>query len=123
MEFTVVALAQDTVKHWQDSLQVRIGTMATFASKDFQPFWAVMNQYGTIIDRKQDFSTNLYVSNQHLLTKHPPDSGKNYYPLILSYTADIYNHNHFEDFTLVEGNVKLAYRGWEIRAGRYRETI
>jgi hypothetical protein len=123
MEFTVVALAQDTVKHWQDSMQVRVGTMATFASKDFQPFWMVMNQYGTIIDRKQDFSTNLYVSNQHLLTKHPTDSGKNYYPLILSYTADIYNHNHFEDFTLVEGNVKLAYRGWQIRAGRYREII
>ncbi|HWV74263.1 MAG TPA: capsule assembly Wzi family protein, partial [Pseudosphingobacterium sp.] len=108
------ALAQNSVKYWQDSLKLSVGTMATVASKDFLPFWLVANKYGTIKDRKDDLSTNVYIHNEHRFVKNR---------LKLSYTMDVYSHNHFSDFTLVEGNVKLNYKGWAIRGGRYREII
>jgi len=109
-----LVLGQDSVRHWQDSLKLSVGTMATVASKDFLPFWLVANKYGTIKDRKEDLSTNVYIHNEHSFFKDR---------LKLSYTMDLYSHNHFGDFTLVEGNVKLNYKGWAIRGGRYREII
>jgi len=112
-----IAFAQDSSRRWLDSLSVSIGTYATVASEDFMPFWLIANQYGTIKDRKNDLSTDLYLHNQHIFNRGRNDS------LQLSYTFDVYNNNHFEDFTLVEANTKLRYRGWELRLGRYREII
>lgn len=109
-----LVIAQDSLRHWQDSLKLSVGTMATAASKDFLPFWLVANKFGTIKDRKNDLSTNIYVYNEHAFFKDK---------LKLNYTLDLYNHNHFDDFTLVEGNLKLNYKGWELRGGRYREVI
>jgi len=109
-----LVLGQDSIRHWQDSLKLSVGTLATAASKDFLPFWLVANKYGAIKDRKNDLSTNVYVHNEHGFFNDK---------LRLSYTLDMYNHNHFDDFTLVEGNMKLNYKGWEFRGGRYREII
>lgn len=114
MGFVGLALAQDSVRRWQDSLKLSVSTTATAASKDFLPFWLVANRYGTIKDRKSDVSTNIYLANEHT-TRNQNFS--------ISYTFDLYNNNHFRDFTVVEANVKATYKGWQIRVGRYREII
>lgn len=109
-----IVAAQDSVKRWQDSLRLSVGTVSTAASKDFLPFWLVANRYGTIKDRKNDVSTNIYLYNEHTIGKSS---------LRFNYTVDLYNNNHFNDFTLVEANIKVDYKGWQLRAGRYREVI
>lgn len=109
-----IVAAQDSVKCWQDSLKLSVGTITTVASKDFLPLWLVANRYGTIKDRQSDVSTNVYLANEH--------ASKNG-DFRVNYTLDVYNHNHFEDFTIVEGNVKVNYKGWELRGGRYREVL
>uniref|UniRef100_F4CA91 Capsule assembly Wzi family protein n=1 Tax=Sphingobacterium sp. (strain 21) TaxID=743722 RepID=F4CA91_SPHS2 len=109
-----IVAAQDSVKRWQDSLKFSVGTVGTAASEDFLPFWLVANRYGTMKDRKNDVSTNIYIYNEHAIGKSD---------LQLSYTIDLFNNNHFNDFTLVEANVKVNYKGWQLRGGRYREVI
>lgn len=106
--------AQDSVRRWQDSLRLSVSTVATTASKDFLPFWLIANRYGTIKDRQGDVSTNIYLYNEHTVGKSD---------LQFNYTIDLYNNNHFDDFTLVEANLKINYKGWQLRGGRYREVI
>lgn len=109
-----LVIAQDSIRHWQDSLKLSVSTTATAASKDFLPLWLVANQYGAIKDRKSDVSTNIYLSNEYT------SRNQNFR---ISYTIDVYNNNHFDDLTLVEANMKTSYKGWQFRAGRYREII
>ncbi|WP_134090046.1 capsule assembly Wzi family protein [Olivibacter sp. XZL3] len=115
--------SQELKPAWQDSLKLSIGTVGTAAAKDFQPFWLVANQFGTITDQQWDFSTNVRLANEHVLNYGKWRAGAQRYPFKLSYTFDIYNNNHFKDVNIIEGNLKLNWRGWQFRAGRYREVI
>ena len=48
-----------------DSLQLEVGTVASVASKEYQPLWLIANKFGTISDRKSDISSHLSVANIH----------------------------------------------------------
>lgn len=102
--------------------------MGTIASKDYQPLWLVSNRFGTIVDRKQDLSSHIRVSNRHdfnnrkkaALYVQKPDARKEFY---LSYGLDFYSNNQFKNQFLQESFVKLGYKNWVLRAGRYEEVI
>lgn len=98
-----------------DSLNIRVGTQATIASKEYQPLWLVSNRFGTIADRKSDLSTFIRLDNHHVL-----DPEENFH---LRYGVSLYNNDHFSKVLLEEAYIKGAYRKLELRAGRYEEII
>lgn len=98
-----------------DSLEVRIGTRATIATKDYQPFWLTANKFGTISNRKSDLSTYIRASNAHSF------GGEGDWRL--QYGVSIYNNNHFRRNFFEEAYVKFAFKKLELRAGRYEEII
>lgn len=113
----ILTLINVTRVHAQfaDSLQLKVGTTGTIATKDYQPLWLVSNRFGTISDRKADFSTHVRLSNSHLL-----DEEENFY---IRYGIDLYNNNRFKDVFIQEGFIKAGYKNLEFRAGRYAEII
>lgn len=98
-----------------DSLEVRIGTRATIATKDYQPFWLTTNKFGTISDRKSDVSTYIRATNAHTFGREGDWR--------LQYGVSLYNNNHFRRNFFEEAYVKFAFRKLELRAGRYEEII
>lgn len=96
-----------------DSLEVKVGTTGSIATKDYQPLWLVSNRFGIISDRKADFSTHARISDIHLLNE-------NFY---IRYGLDLYNNNQFKDVFIQEGFLKAGYKKLEFRAGRYEERI
>lgn len=98
-----------------DSLDVRVGTQATLATKEYQPLWLLSNKFGTIADRKSDLSTFLRIGNHHVL-----DAAEHFH---LRYGVGLYNNDRFGKLLLQEAFVKAAYKKLELRAGRYEEII
>ncbi|MGX5818972.1 capsule assembly Wzi family protein [Chitinophaga lutea] len=98
---------------FSDSLQLRVSTTGTVASKDYLPLWLAAKRFGTISDQRSDLSTGLMLRNAHQL-----DANGDWY---LRYGIHAYNNNHFRDFFFEEAFVKAGYRKWELRAGRYEE--
>lgn len=96
-----------------DSLQIKVGTIGTVATKDYQPLWLYSKRFGTIADEKTDLSTYIRLTNKH-------DLGNDYH---ISYGLSLYNNNHFHDLPLEEGYIKAGWRKLEFRAGRYEEII
>jgi hypothetical protein len=111
-----------------DSLKITIGTTGTVAGKNYQPLWLVANRFGTITDQQADLSTHFRFTNLHLIgsshkTDTTRDNKSNYKGASVSYGFDLYNHNHFRTVFVEQGYVKLNYKNWEIRGGRYEEVI
>ncbi|WP_295127592.1 capsule assembly Wzi family protein [uncultured Chitinophaga sp.] len=106
--FSICAHAQ-----FSDSLQIRVGTNGTVATKDYQPLWMGAKRFGTITDQKADASTFIRLTNKHELQ----------HDFYINYGVSLYNNNHFRDVLLEEGYVKAGWRKLEFRAGRYEEII
>jgi hypothetical protein len=114
--FSSIAQAQ-----FADSLKIEVGTTGTYASKEYQPLWLVANKFGTIADRKSDFSTNVRLSNFHWLGSKA-GSDTTHHNFYINYGLSVFNNQHFSETFVEEGYVKAGYKKWQIRAGRYEET-
>jgi hypothetical protein len=96
-----------------DSLELHAGAVATVAGKDYQPLWLLSNHFGTISDRKGDASIHVGFSNRQVWQDK----------FYVKYGLDVYNNDHFGSTFIEQGYVKVGYKNWEIRAGRYEEII
>ncbi|MFI5130099.1 MAG: capsule assembly Wzi family protein, partial [Chitinophagales bacterium] len=108
-----------------DSLQATGGLYYRFSSKDHLPFWLISNQFGTVADQKNDLTSFVRVANKHIIASHEYQTENGLYDyndLTLSYGVSIYNNNHFKSTFPEEGYVKLEYKNWSLRAGRFEET-
>ena len=64
-------------------------------------------------------------SNKHVLaeTEYQDEKGLyDYNDLSFSYGLSLYNNNHFRSTIIEEGYVKLEYKNWSLRAGRFEEN-
>lgn len=117
---TIVTKAQ-----FFDSLQARAGFKALFSSKNYQPLWLVANRYGTVADRKSDLSSFIRITDKHVLAQQEYQNDRGFYDyndINLYYGLSIYNNNHLRSTIIEEGYVKLEYKNWSLRAGRFEET-
>ncbi|MEQ9441774.1 MAG: capsule assembly Wzi family protein [Cyclobacteriaceae bacterium] len=110
-----------------DSAQVRVGTMLSIASQDYQPLWLVSQRWGTMSDQKFDFTSHLKFHNKHMLGSSDPF--RRYVSKIkrravpaISYGISIYNNQLFKEAFIQEGYVKLQLGNWQLAGGRYQET-
>src|SRR5258706_1228623 len=108
-----------------DSLQAEAGLQYRYSSKDHLPFWLISNQHGTVADRKNDLSSFFRISNRHEIAAHEYQNEHGFYDynnVTLSYGLSVYNNNHFKSTIIEEGYVKVEYKNWSLRAGRFEET-
>ena len=103
-----------------DSLQIEVGTVATYASKENQPLWLIANKFGTIADRKSDLSTHFSISNVHRFSSSKKNE-QTTKPAYISYGVSVYNNNRFNETFLPEAYLKTGYKKLEFRAGRFLE--
>src|SRR5690554_4693750 len=110
---------------FSDSLKVTIGTTATLATKDYQPLWLQSLQFGTITHQQTDLSTNVLLTNVHVVNKKAQNEMMESQPsdFYISYGLDLYNNNHFQQLFTKEAYVKAGYKFWEIRVGQFMEII
>lgn len=111
--FLTVIGAQEAHAQFADSLQLKVGTTGTIATKDYLPLWLVSNRFGVISDRKADLSTHVMFGNKHEINEN----------VYIRYGLDIYNNNQFENVFIQQGFIKAGYKNLEFRAGRYTEII
>jgi hypothetical protein len=108
-----------------DSLQAGAGLEYHLSSKDYLPLWLVSNHYGIVADRKNDLSSFVRISNKNVIAEHEYQNDHGFYDyndLTVSYGLSVYNNNHFKSTIAEEGYVKLEYKNWSLRAGRFEET-
>jgi hypothetical protein len=108
-----------------DSLEAKAGIEYRFSSQSYQPFWLVANKYGTVVDRKNDMVSYVRVSNKHVIAEPEYQNEQGFYdfnPVELSYGLSLYNNNHFKSTLVEQAYVKLEYKKWSLRAGRFEET-
>ncbi|WPP52916.1 capsule assembly Wzi family protein [Catalinimonas niigatensis] len=111
-----------------DSLQLKIGTTATVATRSYQPLWLLAGRYGTIADVQADLSSHIRLTNKHVYHGNSPLYDylrkNNELPnMSLAYGLDLYNHHHFGKMFIQEAYVKFSYNHWQLRAGRYEEIL
>lgn len=111
-----------------DSLQLHIGTTATVATQAYQPLWLVSNRFGTLTDQQADVSTYISLTNRHVYKGGSPvyEYLRKYekIPAVsFAYGLDLYHNRHFQQVFIQEGYMKINYNHWQLRAGRYEETI
>src|SRR5258705_8128409 len=109
----VVLLCCTGLSHAQffDSLEARAGETYRFSPRDYLPFWLISNQYGTVADRKSDFTSFARVSNKNVIGEHEYMNEHGFYDayeISLSYGLSIFNNNHFRSTLIEEGFVKLV---------------
>ncbi len=107
----------------EDSVSIQIGTTLTTASKDFQPLWLVANKFGSIADIKTDAASHFRIANRRTFNKDydVTDPGAISNNAYIDLGIDIYNNEHFSKVLFQEGYVKVGYRNWQIRGGRFKE--
>lgn len=121
LSFLLLIIATQANTQFADSLQVEIGTVATMASKEYQPLWLIANKFGTIADRKSDLSSHFSLSNIHRFNGSKKNDSANK-PFYISYGLSAYNNNHFNETFITEAYLKTGYKKLEFRAGRFLET-
>ena len=120
LSFTTLCKAQ-----FFDSLQAAAGLEYHFSSNNYLPFWLVSNHYGTVADRKNDLSSFVSISDKHVIAEHEYQNDHGFYDyndLTVSYGLNVYNNNHFRSTMIEQGYIKLEYKNWSLRAGRFEET-
>lgn len=111
-----------------DSAKIRVGTIVSVASQDYQPLWLVSNRWGTISDQQVDVATYLTFHDAFALGSWTPIQNygrrlkKRPTPRV-SYGFSLYNNQLFRQTRLQEGYVKLNLGHWQLAAGRYQEVI
>ena len=121
LSFLLLMTTLKVSAQFADSLQLEVGTVASVASREYQPLWLIANKFGTIADRKSDLSSHLSIANIHRFA----GSKKidiTYKPYYISYGASVYNNNHFNETFITEAYLKTGYKKLEFRAGRFLET-
>ncbi len=108
---STMAYAQQT-----DTLKLQVGTMATIASKGYQPLWVVSNRFGLLSDEGADLTTYAGIWNSHTFP-----AGK--HDFRIEYGANIVNNHHFSRVTIQQGYLKARYGALELRGGRFEEVI
>lgn len=112
---------------FDDSLQIKIGTTASIASKDYQPLWLVSNRFGAITDQRYDASTYIGFSNTHVFNarkNHLLDSNNiKHAAYYIKYGVDLIGNNHFKNVFLQEGYIKAGYKNVEIWGGRFKDIL
>jgi hypothetical protein len=107
-----------------DSVSLKTGIEYHLSSQPYQPLWLVANRHGTVVDRQSDLVSFVRFSNKHVLaeTEYQDEKGlDDYNDLSFSYGLSLYNNNHFRSTIIEEGYVKLEYKNWSLRAGRFEE--
>lgn len=111
---------------FSDSLEVSIGTTATFATKSYQPLWIEALQLGTVAQRGADLSSHILLRNSHAFVKRlnvSADKDIAVSDFYLDYGLDLYNNNRFQAIFTKEAYVKAGYKSWQFRAGQFVEII
>lgn len=123
----IVSLLCISVKaQFLDSLSVKAGTLGTVASKNYQPLWITSNRFGVISDQQVDLSTNLSISNKHVFVlKEFVDDELFVHQdkILLGYGLNLINNNHFKNNIAQQAFVKLEYKNWSLRLGRFEEVL
>lgn len=119
---------EDVQAQFLDPMRLKVGTMATVASRDYQPLWLVSNRRSSVADQKADVSTYLTFSNKHAFKQINPRyshlrTKRNYPEFSLSYGVSVFNNQHLQEVFLQEGYVKVNFNHWQLAAGRYKEII
>lgn len=111
-----------------DSATLKVGTIVSVASQDYQPLWLVAQRWGSISDQQMDVTSHVAFHNAHSLSGQPSFRDyvarhENQPSSALSYGISVYNNQLFRQTTLQEGYVKVKLRHWQLAAGRYQEVI
>lgn len=108
-----------------DSLQVKAGTSASIASRDYLPLWLQANQFGTVADRKSDFTTHVSLYNSNRIGNKTTvyDTPGDDHALYLSYGLDAYNNDHLQKTFFEQAFVKAKYRKLTLSMGRFEQII
>jgi len=108
-----------------DSLQVKAGTSASIASRDYLPLWLQANQFGTVADRKSDFTTHvsLYNSNRIGAKTTIYDTPADDKALYLSYGLDAYNNDHLQKTFFEQAFGKARYKNLTLSVGRFEQIV
>ncbi|WP_207432105.1 capsule assembly Wzi family protein [Sabulibacter ruber] len=108
-------------------MKVEGGTSGIIATENHPPFWIEANRFGTVPLKQHDLITHLKIGNTHLFSRKylpPPGSPlSSKAPFHIGYGVDVYNNSHFRDVFLKEAYLKVGYGAWELRGGRYAETV
>jgi len=99
-----------------DSLTVRVGTLGTLASKNFQPLWLESNRFGVISGEGADLATYIGGWNRHTV----PLGRKE---LRIDYGINLVNNRHFNHVIVQQGYLKVRYGVLEFRGGRFEEIL
>ncbi|MFC3198961.1 capsule assembly Wzi family protein [Parapedobacter deserti] len=99
-----------------DSLKIQVGTMASFASKAFQPLWIESNRFGLLSEEGADLATFIGARNSHAFPTGKRD-------IRVEYGANIVNNQHFNRVVIQQGYLKVRYGAFELRGGRYQERL
>jgi len=99
-----------------DTLKLQVGTMATLASKGYQPLWITSNRFGLLSDEGADLATYAGIGNTHTLPTGNHD-------FRIEYGANVVNNNHFNRVIIQQGYLKVRYGALEFRGGRFEEVL
>ena len=95
-----------------DSLRLEVGTIATYATEDYQPLGSLTRRFGMVSDQKYDASSFVKFENTNKL-------GSNF---SVNYGVSLFNNNQFKDVFIQEGFVKFNYKKLHLLAGREETT-
>jgi len=112
----LLARVEKGIAQWTDSLNLRVGILATMASKGFQPLWIESNRFGLLSEEGQDVATYIGGRNTHVFP-----AGKRSFRL--EYGVNVVNNQHFNRVVFQQGYAKVRYGALEFRAGRYEEIL
>ena len=120
----LAAGAQNSPSGFLDSAKLNIGSLATFASQDYQPFWIISNRWGSVVERKADASMYLDFSNSHVIGDRESNTDEmGVDPITLSYGFTGLLNNQFNKGVAQQAYGRLSFRGWEFSAGRIKNQI
>ena len=110
-----------------DSLSVSATVLTTGATRNYQPLWITANKFGVISDKQLDMSSQLNISNKNELFKFgkTPDYApvEEYNAITISYGLNFVNYEHFTKTFAEQAFVKLEYKNWSLRYGRFEEIL
>ena len=108
-----------------DSLQVKAGTSASIASRDYLPLWLQANKFGTVSDQKSDFTTHISITNTNRIGNAPTvyDTESDDKALYLKYGIDAYNNDHLNKTFFEQAYIKARYRKLTLSFGRFEQMI
>ncbi len=114
----ILTMVLPTALHAQrvDSLMLTLGFTTTIADRSYQPLWIAANRFALLSDDGKDVAAFAGIHHTHTF----PTGTRS---VRISYGANLVNNQHFRANTIQLGYLKVGYGAFEIRGGRYKETL